>query len=86
MRDVALTGNIERQPPQETEGGIFMSIELNRRDFLKLISTTATAAAISGKIALWPLEAVTRSIADPTSMSIKINNSWNKIQLTLNRL
>jgi hypothetical protein len=63
-------GNIERQPPQETEGGIIMSIEFNRRDFLKLVSATASAAAISGKMALWPSEAMARPIADPGYLSL----------------
>ena len=47
-----------------------MSTEINRRDFLKLIFATASAAAVSGKIALWPTEALSRPIAEPAVLAL----------------
>jgi hypothetical protein len=61
-------GNIERQPPQETVGGIIMSIELNRRDFLRVIFKTAPIVAIGGKLILWPEEAQSRPVAEPAHL------------------
>ena len=40
-------GNIERQPPQETEGGIIMSIEVNRREFLKVVFASASVVCLT---------------------------------------
>jgi len=50
-------GNIKLQPPQETEGGIIMSIEVNRREFLKIVFASTTVVAVSGASALWPQDA-----------------------------
>jgi hypothetical protein len=66
-------GNIERQPPQETEGGIIMSIELNRRDFLKIVFQTVPTVAVVSKMALWPGEALSRPASDPVYLSIDEN-------------
>jgi len=51
-----------------------MSIEVNRRDFLKLVSATASAAAISGKVAFWPKEARSRPVANPACLSLCDSN------------
>ena len=47
-----------------------MSIELNRRDFLKIVFQTAPAVAVVGKLALWPSEALSRPAFDPVYLSI----------------
>ncbi len=47
-----------------------MSTKINRRDFLKLISATASVAAISGKIAIWPSGALSRPIAEPAVLAL----------------
>ena len=47
-----------------------MSIEISRRDFLKLVSTTASAAALAGKVAFWPAEALSRPVAEPTFLAL----------------
>ena len=46
-----------------------MSLEINRRDFLKVIFTTASAAAVSGTLPNWPLEALGRPIMEPVEFS-----------------
>jgi len=63
-------GNIKLQPPQETEGGIIMSIEINRREFLKIVFASTTVVAVSGASALWPQEALSRPISDPVYLEI----------------
>jgi len=64
-------GNIKRQPSTDQPlEGFVMSTEINRRDFLKLIVATASAAAVSGKIALWPTEALSRPIAEPAVLAL----------------
>jgi len=63
-------GNIKLQPPQETEGGIIMSIEINRREFLKIVFASTTVVAVSGASALWPQEALSRPISDPAYLEI----------------
>ncbi len=47
-----------------------MSTEISRRDFLKLISATASAAAVSGAITFWPTEALSRPIAEPAVLAL----------------
>jgi hypothetical protein len=64
-------GNIERQPSTGKPLEDFvMSTEINRRDFLKLISATASVAAVSGKVAFWPTEALSRPIAEPAVLAL----------------
>ena len=46
-----------------------MSLEINRRDFLKVIFTTASAAAVSGTLPYWPLEALGRPIMEPVEFA-----------------
>ena len=46
-----------------------MSLEINRRDFLKVIFTTASAAAVSGALPYWPLEALGRPIMEPVEFA-----------------
>ncbi|MDD9921731.1 MAG: twin-arginine translocation signal domain-containing protein [Boseongicola sp.] len=47
-----------------------MSTEINRRDFLKLVSATASAAALAGEVALWPTEAMSRPLAEPAVLAL----------------
>jgi hypothetical protein len=63
-------GNVERQPPQETEGGIIMSIEVNRREFLKIVFASTSVVAVSGASALWPSVALSRPVCDPVHLNI----------------
>jgi hypothetical protein len=63
-------GNVERQPPQETEGGIIMSIEVNRREFLKIVFASTSVVAVSGASALWPSAALSRPVSEPVYLSI----------------
>jgi hypothetical protein len=55
----------------QTVGGFVMSIELTRRDFLKAIFSTASAAAVSGALPLWPTEARARPTFNPIQLSIE---------------
>jgi hypothetical protein len=63
-------GNIKRQPPRETEGGIIMSIEVDRREFLKIVFASTSVVAISGASALWPSAALSRPVFDPVYLNI----------------
>ncbi|HIM25354.1 MAG TPA: twin-arginine translocation signal domain-containing protein [Rhodospirillales bacterium] len=40
-----------------------MSIKLSRRDFLKIVFATASAAAVSGASTLWPSNALSRPVS-----------------------
>ena len=42
-----------------------MSLEINRRDFLKVIFTTTSAAAVSGVFPHWPSAALNRPVREP---------------------
>ena len=42
-----------------------MSLEINRRDFLKVIFTTTSAAAVSGVLTHWPAAALNRPVREP---------------------
>jgi len=60
-----------------------MSLEVNRRDFLKIIFKTTSAAAVSGVLPYWPREALTRPVMDPIELGfdsgnylIDINFDW----------
>ena len=46
-----------------------MSLEINRRDFLKVIFTTTSAAAVSGALPHWPIEALNRPIMEPVEFA-----------------
>ena len=46
-----------------------MSLEINRRDFLKVIFTTTSAAAVSGVLPHWPVEALSRPIMEPVEFA-----------------
>ena len=46
-----------------------MSLEINRRDFLKVIFTTTSAAAVSGVLPHWPAEALSRPIMEPVEFA-----------------
>ena len=42
-----------------------MSLEISRRDFLKIIFTTTSAAAVSGVLPHWPAAALNRPVREP---------------------
>ena len=42
-----------------------MSLEINRRDFLKVIFTTTSAAAVSGVLPHWPAAELNRPVREP---------------------
>ena len=42
-----------------------MSLEISRRDFLKVIFTTTSAAAVSGVLPHWPAAALNRPVREP---------------------
>ena len=46
-----------------------MSLDVNRRNFLKLIFTTTSAAAVSGLFPHWPVEALSRPIMEPVKFA-----------------
>jgi len=46
-----------------------MSLEISRRDFLKVIFTTTSAAAVSGVLPHWPLEALNRPVMEPVEFA-----------------
>jgi hypothetical protein len=46
-----------------------MSLEINRRDFLKVVFTTTSAAAVSGVLPHWPAEALSRPIMEPVEFA-----------------
>ena len=46
-----------------------MSLEINRRDFLKVVFTTTSAAAVSGVLPHWPIEALSRPIMEPVEFA-----------------
>ena len=46
-----------------------MSLDVNRRNFLKLIFTTTSAAAVSGLLPHWPAEALSRPIMEPVEFA-----------------
>ena len=48
-----------------------MSIELSRRDFLKIVFATASAAAVSGASTLWPSNALSRPVFEPVHLSVE---------------
>ena len=48
-----------------------MSIELSRRDFLKIVFATASAAAVSGAATLWPSNALSRPVFEPVYLSVQ---------------
>jgi len=50
-----------------------MSIELNRRDFLKIVFQTTPAIAVASKLALWPSKAASRPTSDPVFLSVDEN-------------
>lgn len=50
-----------------------MTIEINRRDFLQIVFASASAAAASGAVAMWPIEALARPIAEPADLKIDEN-------------
>jgi len=41
------------------------NLEVTRRDFLKVVFATTTAAAVSGAIPLWPADAIDRPVFEP---------------------
>ena len=47
-----------------------MSTELNRRDFLKVVFATTTAAAVSGAVPLWPADAIDRPVSKPFNLTL----------------
>ena len=46
-----------------------MSLDVNRRNFLKLIFTTTPAAAVSGLVPYWPAEALSRPLMEPVKFT-----------------
>jgi len=44
--------------------------EITRRDFLKVVFTTATAAAVSGTAPLWPVDAIARLVSKPFDLAL----------------
>jgi len=47
-----------------------ISLPINRRDFIKFIFGTASAAAVSGALPLWPTDAMARPIAEPVKLIV----------------
>ncbi|MBT6220420.1 MAG: twin-arginine translocation signal domain-containing protein [Rhodospirillales bacterium] len=47
-----------------------MSIELSRREFLKIVFATASATAVSGASVLWPSNAIARPVFEPVYLSV----------------
>jgi hypothetical protein len=47
-----------------------MSINLNRRDFLKVVFATTSAAAVAGAAPLWPKNAIARPISEPFKLAV----------------
>ena len=43
---------------------------INRRDFIKFVFGTASAAAVSGALPLWPTTAIARPIAEPARLAL----------------
>ena len=46
-----------------------MSLEINRRDFLKVVFTTTSAVVVSGVLPHWPAEALSRPIMEPVEFA-----------------
>ena len=47
-----------------------MSININRRDFLKVVFATTSAAAVAGAAPLWPKNAIARPISEPFKLAV----------------
>jgi hypothetical protein len=47
-----------------------MSIDLNRRDFLKIVFATTSAAAATGAATLWPENAIARPVSEPFKLAV----------------
>lgn len=47
-----------------------MSIEVNRREFLKVVFASASVVAVSGASTLWPSNALSRPVFDPVYLEI----------------
>ena len=47
-----------------------LSPEINRRDFIKFVFGTASAAAVAGSLPLWPKDAMSRPVAEPVKLLI----------------
>ena len=45
-------------------------LTINRRDFIKFVFGTASAAAVSGVLPLWPTTAIARPIAEPARLAL----------------
>ena len=45
-----------------------MSIEVSRREFLKIVFATVPAVAVANQLPFWPQEALARPIADPVEI------------------
>jgi hypothetical protein len=71
-REMWPKGNIERQPSTDNPlEGFIMSIELNRRDFIKIVFATASVTAVSGTSVLWPSNAISRPVFEPVYLSVE---------------
>jgi hypothetical protein len=46
-----------------------MPIEIDRRDFLKIVFATTSAAAVSGAVPLWPEDAIARPVSKPFELA-----------------
>ena len=47
-----------------------ISRQINRRDFIKFVFGTASAAAVSGALPLWPTNAMARPVAEPVRLIV----------------
>jgi hypothetical protein len=50
------------------------NFEITRRDFLKVVFATTTAAAVSGAVPLWPADANDRPVSKPFNLTIDDSN------------
>ena len=47
-----------------------MSIELSRRDFIKVVFASTTVAAVSGAATMWPSNTLARPVCDPVLLKV----------------
>jgi len=47
-----------------------MSFDLNRRDFLKIVFATTSAAAATGAATLWPKDAIAKPVSEPYKLAV----------------
>jgi hypothetical protein len=65
-----------------------MSIDLNRRDFIKMVSGTVSAAAVASPNSVWPKDAQQRPVAEPFTLLVDesgylVDPEWDPCEMMM---